>query len=174
VCICCNHGCAGAGTQISGSSSGHLNILAPAPQQIGLKNQKKSCIICITGLPHEIYLWKWNPNFRLQLHHLKAFGSCSSHTKFLGLQLHSPGRNVAFFRKVSWRFLRLKYYFPWSQTQNVQQWSGIFFIFPPGNPWIITMIKYRQRYAILHSKEVPQKIRCWKAAEKAFRFVWWT
>ena len=96
-------GC-GAGTQISGSgsSSGHLNFLVPAPTSrsfwLRLQNnlvqkiRKKHCIICMTRLPHKLSLWIRNPNFRLWLriwlHHLKDFGSGSSHPKLLWLRIH--------------------------------------------------------------------------------------
>jgi len=48
----------GAGTQISGSnsSSGHLNFLAPAPEQFGPKNRINHCIICTTRLPHKLFV----------------------------------------------------------------------------------------------------------------------
>jgi len=59
-----------AGTKISGSRSGHLNVLAPAPEQFGMKNQKKHCIICIACLPYKLSQWNRNTNFRL---HLKKF-----------------------------------------------------------------------------------------------------
>jgi len=89
----------GTGTQISGSgsssSSGRYNfgsLLAPDPEQFGPKNHKKHHIICISRLPHKlrhkISLWNRNPNFRLRFHHLKVFGSGSSHPKLLLLRLH--------------------------------------------------------------------------------------
>jgi len=93
-----DQGC-GAGAPISGSSSRHLNffgsniwkILAPAlgPEWFGPLKNENHCIICTTRLPHEVGLWNRNPNFRLQLHHLKVFDSgCScSHPKLLGIRI---------------------------------------------------------------------------------------
>ena len=63
-------------------------ILAPAPERFGPLKTKNHCIICATRFPHKMRLWNWRPNFRLRLHHLKAFDS--GHSKLLGLRLHSP------------------------------------------------------------------------------------
>jgi len=51
---------------------------------------KKHHIICISSLPHKLFLWKRNPNFRLQFHHLKVFGSGFSHPKLLLLRAAAP------------------------------------------------------------------------------------
>jgi len=95
--VCWRKGC-GVGIQISRSSSGHLNILVATSRSFWLwlqnnlvqKIRKKHCIICITRLPHKLFLCKRNPNFRLQLHYPKAFGSGSSYLKLLGLRGPAP------------------------------------------------------------------------------------
>jgi len=88
-----NQGC-GNGTQNSGSSSRHLNFLAPVPEHFGPLKSKNHYIICTTLLHHKPCLWNRYPNFRIQLQHLKIFGSGSSHPKLLGLRLHSPACNI--------------------------------------------------------------------------------
>jgi len=68
-------GC-GTGTQISGSSSRHLNfwlwlqrleVLGPTPERVGPLKVKNHCVICTTRLPNKLCLWNRNPNSRLQL-----------------------------------------------------------------------------------------------------------
>jgi len=96
-----DHGC-GAGTEISGS--GRLHFLPPAPTSksfwLRLQNnlvqkvRKKRVIYITTCFTHKLSPWNRNPNFRLRLHHLKVFGSGSSHPKLLGLRLHNPGLEV--------------------------------------------------------------------------------
>jgi len=64
----------GAGTQISDSSSRHLNILTPAPERFGSLKTKNHYIICTTCLPHKFCQWNRNPNLRLRLSTALLYG----------------------------------------------------------------------------------------------------
>jgi len=60
--------------------------LSPHPEVFGSVSRlpwstEICCVICTIRLPHILGLWNWNPNFSLQLHHLKVFGPGSSHPK---------------------------------------------------------------------------------------------
>jgi len=78
-------GC-GAGTQISGSSSWHLNFLASSPERFGPLNTKTIVLFKQFACPTNYDCWTGT--------HLKFVGSSSGHPKLLGLRLplHSPGR----------------------------------------------------------------------------------
>ena len=96
-------GC-GGGTQISGSgsTSGHLNFLAPAPtsrsfwlrlQNNLVQNIRKTFygFICVTRLPHKLSLWIRNPNFRLRLHPKVLAPAPAIQNCFgSGIRFHSP------------------------------------------------------------------------------------
>ena len=77
---------------------------APASRSFWLRLQKhfvqkiikKTFYYCISRLPHKLPLCNRNHNLRLRLHHLKVFGSCSSHPKLLRLHLHSAGAEAGY------------------------------------------------------------------------------
>ena len=70
----------------------HLEVLGSGSRMILSTENWKSLYCYTTRLPHKLGLQIRNQNFSLQLriHHLKVFGSGSSHPKFLGLRLHNP------------------------------------------------------------------------------------
>ena len=95
--------------------------------------------ICTTRFPHKLRLWNRNPNFRLWLHHLKAFGSGSSHPKLLGLRLHSPGfdkagcgygkcRNSGFATKLNFQFRSSRTFITSYENFTMQQSFYVCFI----------------------------------------------
>jgi len=70
-----------------------FKFLVPVPEWFGPLNTENHCIICTTCLAYKLGLWNGNQNFKLQVrpHHLRILGPGFSHTKLLGLRLHSPG-----------------------------------------------------------------------------------
>ena len=79
-------------TRSSGAGAMFMKRRAPEPGCGIFYDGSTALIICITRLPHKLSLWIQNPNFRLRLrlHHLKVFGSGSSHSKLLRLRDPAP------------------------------------------------------------------------------------